>query len=78
MPSKRPPAQAFTGCLRAFATIAAQERGLAMVGLALAMFLGLFAFGAQLMGWSDPNGQVQLGVFMSFLFGIVCGYKVRS
>jgi hypothetical protein len=49
-----------------------------MVGLALAMFLGLFAFGAQLMGWADPNGQVQLGIFMSFLFGIICGYKVRS
>ena len=49
-----------------------------MVGLALAMFLGLFAFGAQLMGWSDPNGQVQLGVFMSFIFGIICGYKVRG
>ena len=49
-----------------------------MVGLALIMFLGLFAFGAQLMGWSDPNGQVQLGIFMSFLFGIICGYKTRG
>ncbi|MEA3053260.1 MAG: hypothetical protein QOG72_2163 [Sphingomonadales bacterium] len=49
-----------------------------MVGLALMMFLGLFAFGSQLMGWSDPNGQVQLGIFMSFLFGIICGYKTRG
>jgi hypothetical protein len=49
-----------------------------MVGLALMMFLALFAFGAQLMGWSDPDGQVQLGIFMAFLFGIVCGYKTRG
>ena len=49
-----------------------------MVGLALMMFLGLFAFGAQLLGWSDPDGQVQLGIFMSFLFGIICGYKTRG
>ncbi len=49
-----------------------------MVGLALMMFLALFAFGSQLMGWSDPGGQVQLGIFMSFLFGMVCGYKTRG
>jgi hypothetical protein len=49
MPPKRAPAQAFTGCFRAFAMIAGRERGLAMIGLALAMFLGLFAFGAPLM-----------------------------
>jgi hypothetical protein len=78
MPPYGPRAQAFTGRLRAFAMIARGKRGDSMVGLALAMFLGLFAFGAQLMGWSDPNGQVQLGIFMAFLFGIVCGYKVRS
>ena len=49
-----------------------------MVGLALAMFLGLFTFGSQMMGWSDPDGQVRLGLFMAFLFGIICGYRVRS
>jgi hypothetical protein len=49
-----------------------------MVGLALVMFLGLFAFGGQLMGWSDPDGQVQLGIFASFIFGIICGYKVKG
>jgi hypothetical protein len=46
-----------------------------MMGLALMMFIGLFAFGEQLVGWSDPNGQVQLGLSMAFLFGIVCGYR---
>jgi hypothetical protein len=78
MPPKRARAQAFTACLPRWAMIGRQAWGRAMVGLALIMFLGLFAFGAQLMGWSDPNGQVQLGIFMSFLFGIVCGYKTRG
>ena len=49
-----------------------------MVGLALIMFLGLFAFGSQLMGWPDPHGQVQLSIFMSFVFGIICGYKTKG
>jgi hypothetical protein len=79
MPPKRRQAQAFTGCLPPFAMVRRQGReSRAMVGLALMMFLGLFAFGAQLLGWSDPNGQVQLGIFMSFIFGTICGYKTRS
>ena len=49
-----------------------------VLGIALCSFIGLFAFGHQLLGWSDPHGQVQLGLFMSFLFGIVCGYRTRG
>lgn len=49
-----------------------------MMGMALSMFVALFAFGHDLLGWSDPTGQVQLALFMSFLFGIVCGYRVRA
>jgi hypothetical protein len=49
-----------------------------MVGLALMMFIALFAFGHDVVGWSDPEGQVQLGLFASFLFGIVCGYKTKG
>ena len=49
-----------------------------MLGLALCMFIGLFAFGHELLGWSDPNGQFQMGLFMAFLFGIVCGYRTRD
>ena len=45
------------------------------MGLALGMFVGLFAFGARLLGWDDPHGNVQLALFMSFLFGIICGYR---
>jgi hypothetical protein len=49
-----------------------------VTGLALAMFIALFAFGGQLLGWTDVNGAVQLGLFMAFLFGIVCGYRARA
>ena len=49
-----------------------------MAGLALVMFIGLFAFGEQIMGWSTADGQVQMGLFVSFLFGIVCGYRVKG
>jgi hypothetical protein len=48
-----------------------------MMGLALMMFIGLFAFGGQLLGWQSEGGEVQLGLFMSFLFGIICGYRTR-
>ena len=49
-----------------------------MLGLALCMFIGLFAFGHDLCGWNDPGVQVQMGLFMSFLFGIVCGYRTKD
>ncbi len=49
-----------------------------MLGLALSMFIALFAFGHDLLGWNDTTGQVQLGLFMSFLFGIICGYRTRG
>lgn len=48
-----------------------------MMPLALGMFIAIFAFGSRLLGWNDPHGQVQLGLFMSFLFGTICGYRVR-
>jgi len=54
------------------------RRVAAMMGLALGMFIALFAFGNQFMGWHDPHGQVQMGLFMSFLFGIVCGFRTRG
>jgi hypothetical protein len=53
-------------------------RSRTMLGLALVCFIGLFAFGGNFLGWTDPAGKVQLGLFMSFLFGIVCGYRTRD
>lgn len=51
------------------------RKGGTMVVLALGMFLSVFMWGSRLLGWEDPQGQVQLGLFMSFLFGIICGYR---
>lgn len=49
-----------------------------MTGLALALFIGLFAFGGRLLGWDDDQGNVQLGLLMAFIFGIVCGHRTRG
>jgi hypothetical protein len=50
-----------------------------MVGLAAAMFVGLFAFGAQFFGWSNTaHEELQLGLFLSFVLGIICGYKTKG
>jgi hypothetical protein len=50
-----------------------------MVGLATAIFIGLFAFGHEMFGWSSgANDDVQLGLFLAFVLGIVCGYKTKG
>lgn len=50
-----------------------------MVGLAAAMFVALFAFGYQFFGWShSAHEQLQLGLFLSFILGIICGYKTKG
>lgn len=43
------------------------------------MFVGLFAFGDVLFGWSHyAHEQLQLGLFLSFVLGIICGYKTKG
>lgn len=42
------------------------------------MFVGLFGFGHELVGWNDPEGHVQLALFMAFIFGIISGYRTRG
>ena len=49
-----------------------------MMGLALMLFIGLYTFGSEALGWQDPHGQVRLGLFMAFIFGIICGYRTRT
>jgi hypothetical protein len=46
-----------------------------MGALALAMFIGLYGFGQELIGYSDSDGKVKLAVFVAFMLGIVCGYR---
>jgi hypothetical protein len=49
-----------------------------MVAIALSMFIALFAFGEQLLGYSDPHGRVQFAIFIAFVLGVLCGYRTRS
>ena len=48
-----------------------------MSHLALAMFLALFGFGDQLIGWHDGDGNIRLALFASFLFGVIVAYKIN-
>lgn len=55
------------------------NRGCFMVtGIALAMFIALFGWGASYFGWHDPSGKVQLALFTSFILGIIASYKSRG
>jgi hypothetical protein len=49
-----------------------------MVVVAMVLFVTLFAFGRQYIGWDDPNGHIQLALVSAFLFGIVCGFGVKE
>lgn len=49
-----------------------------VAGIALAMFIALFAFGSSYFGWSDPTGEVQLALFTSFILGVIASYKSRG
>ena len=49
-----------------------------MAWLAMILFIALFAFGGQYFGWDDPSGRVQLALFSAFIFGTICGYRVKS
>ena len=49
-----------------------------MAGLAMVLFIALFAYGAQYFGWSDPKGWVQLSLVSSFIFGIICGFRIKD
>ena len=49
-----------------------------VAGIALAMFIALFGWGAEYFGWTDPTGRIQLALFTSFLLGAVASYKSRG
>ena len=49
-----------------------------MAAVAMVLFVSLFAFGRQYFGWDDPNGHIQLALFSAFLFGIICGFRVKD
>jgi hypothetical protein len=54
------------------------EKNIMVGGIAIAIFVALFGFGAKYFGWDDPDGHVQLALATSFILGILAGYKTRS
>ena len=59
-------------------TSPAVGRSDAWSGIAIAMFVALFGWGASYFGWSDPEGKVQLALATCFILGIIGGYKAKS
>jgi hypothetical protein len=53
-------------------------RHIMLIGIAVAMFVALFAWGARYFGWDDPDGKVQLALVTSFILGIISGFKVKG
>ena len=51
---------------------------LMIVGIAVAIFVALFGWGANYFGWSDPDGKVQLALATSFILGIIGGYRAKG
>jgi len=49
-----------------------------IVGLAVAIFVALFGWGATYFGWSDPEGKVRLALFTTFVLGVLCGNRSKG
>lgn len=60
------------------ARVASVGGEIVMAFIAMVMFVALFAFGQSYFGWADPNGHIQLALFSAFLFGIICGFRVKD
>ncbi len=44
--------------------------------IALLLFLYIYAYGAELLGVGELDSQMQVGLFLCFVLGIICGYRV--
>jgi hypothetical protein len=51
---------------------------MAVVAVAIAMFISLLMWGGGFFGWYDPQGKVQLALATSFILGCVSAYKSRG
>ena len=43
--------------------------------VAIALFVGLLAFGRQIFGWHDESGKVQMVLIAAFILGYFAGHK---
>ncbi|UVO52699.1 hypothetical protein [Sphingomonas sp. SUN039] len=46
--------------------------------IATALFVCLFVFGPQVLGYSDDDGGIKLALFATFAFGVLAGYRARG
>ena len=49
-----------------------------MSSLALAMAIGLIAWGNEIVGYDDPHGKVQLALIAIFCVGLLIGYRSKA
>lgn len=50
-----------------------------MVAIATGFFIALLTFGWDYLGWGKVvNDEVQMGLFLAFLLGVVAGFKVKG
>lgn len=46
--------------------------------IAIAMFVILFVFGPQILGYADDDGTIKIALFATFVLGLVAGYSGRN
>lgn len=49
-----------------------------LAAISIAMFVALAGWGQSYFGWSDPGGEIQLSLVVTFVLGIICGARVRN
>jgi hypothetical protein len=46
--------------------------------IATSLFVCLFVFGPQVLGYADDDGTIKIALFATFVFGVLTGYRARS
>jgi hypothetical protein len=46
--------------------------------IATSLFVGLFVFGPQVLGYSDDDGTIKIALFATFVFGLLTGYRAKD
>ncbi|MEY4501651.1 MAG: hypothetical protein RIS52_1541 [Pseudomonadota bacterium] len=49
-----------------------------MAYLAMVMFIAIYAFGHQFLDLPEGNNSVQMALFLSFVLGILTGYRSQK
>jgi hypothetical protein len=50
-----------------------------VVFLAILLFVALIMFGQPYLGWgAEYTAEVQLGLFVAYILGIICGFKLKN